>query len=214
MFNSDFRRLCLIPFVLVGMIATGFAVDLNKSEWAYWVQAIGSIATLIGAFVLGKRQSLIEKANALELADIAIKRRWAAVQGVINDLYQQCIDVEIAFSEPDEDFGNVAFIFRYDQRTFEAALARAEHIPVFELNSSTLVKNVLDFQRNANEIKGWVEVAQKIMAHDFTDEVTCAQVKECASTQITDLKATYHSIADETGGERISKARPMGRFSL
>ena len=33
----------------IAIVATGLSFDLNKSEWAYWVQAIGSIGAILGA---------------------------------------------------------------------------------------------------------------------------------------------------------------------
>lgn len=39
------------------LIVTGLDVGLNKSEWAYWVQAIGSIAAILGAFAVARWQA-------------------------------------------------------------------------------------------------------------------------------------------------------------
>jgi hypothetical protein len=56
-------RLDRKPLIVAGgsliastLIMIGSYYDLNKSEWAAWVQAIGSIAAILGAFWISHRQ--------------------------------------------------------------------------------------------------------------------------------------------------------------
>lgn len=46
----------VIAFLLVDLVWLGRAFDLGKSDWAAWVQAIGSIAAIFGAFIIANGQ--------------------------------------------------------------------------------------------------------------------------------------------------------------
>lgn len=79
MFNTDARRLALLIFVFLGLIYTGIAVALNKSEWAYWVQAVGSITAIIGAYIVGERQASHARRVAFEMQQDSIYQRRRAI---------------------------------------------------------------------------------------------------------------------------------------
>jgi hypothetical protein len=54
--NPYVLGLLIVAGATVDLILWGFDADLNKSEWASWVQAVGSIAAIFGAFAIAASQ--------------------------------------------------------------------------------------------------------------------------------------------------------------
>lgn len=60
--------------------------DANGQTWAAWIQAIGSIAAIAGAFVLGNWQARIARETALELERTRESNRIKGLAGVYSHL--------------------------------------------------------------------------------------------------------------------------------
>lgn len=66
------------------IVATGLKFELNKSEWAYWVQALGSITALgVAIFVMSRQNRHATKLMA-DADKRALLRRAHAVSGIID----------------------------------------------------------------------------------------------------------------------------------
>ena len=113
--------------------------DADATILAYWVQATGSIAAIFGAFAIGNSQNRHNRQIAADLANEAVKRKWSSIKAVVDELHRQILDTQPAFSDINEDFGNLAFLFRYNEKYFELSMARVNAIPIFELESDQLV---------------------------------------------------------------------------
>jgi hypothetical protein len=57
----------LCAAVIADLISWGFVADLNKSEWASWVQGIGTIAAIAGTFLAADRQVTQQRRHAAVL---------------------------------------------------------------------------------------------------------------------------------------------------
>lgn len=53
--------------VIAYLVSWGFAADLNKSEWASWVQGVGTIAAVAAAFFVADWQVKQQRKNAAAL---------------------------------------------------------------------------------------------------------------------------------------------------
>ena len=58
---------------------------MTKAEWSGWVQALGSIAAIMGAFYLARYQYKRGREQALELEKRQLRRRYNAVKGITED---------------------------------------------------------------------------------------------------------------------------------
>ena len=61
---------------------------MTSTDWAAWVQAIGSIAGIFAAIWLGKRQykQLSDAANERQIAQSILIKKWVSI---VNDLYDE-----------------------------------------------------------------------------------------------------------------------------
>jgi hypothetical protein len=67
------RRLILIPLlaivITVNLIVQGFAHDLTKSDWAAWVQAVGSVLAIFVAIWVSWDQAKTQRRREIERED-------------------------------------------------------------------------------------------------------------------------------------------------
>lgn len=214
--NFEFLKTRLVRYVLLtltmitAMVASGFNQELSKSDWAAWVQAVGSIAAIIGSFFFGRTQSDRDRENALHVALTANREKWATVKAIVDNLYHQCRAVAPAFEKPGEEFGNIAFVLSYNKEQFARALQLLEGIPIFELNSDRLARCVIDFQRDARKLGGFVDYAKEFIAGRVRDEGVNAQnIKATANELVTALHEAYEEIASIVGIPGMGRA-PVG----
>jgi hypothetical protein len=106
----------MVVFLLPGFIAAGLYYDWNKSEWASWVQAIGSIAALLitGFLFLIQRRS--EMTRAL---DADLFSRTLAAKNIASIAYQAVSVMDHAANEHETDT---------EHGVFEESAARMDHI--------------------------------------------------------------------------------------
>lgn len=198
-----------LMFLAFGLIRALQVKGIQSSEAAGWVQAIGAIAAIAVAFGIGIHQSTQQKLTAIDLLDETRRRKLATVKAVIDDLFQQCLDVEHEFQDVERDFGNVQFFFSYQKTQFETALSRVDRIPVFELDSSELVKAIIDFQRHARDVKMWIEAGLNAVQGTPDEELWDYNIKQMGALSLQDIRSDYSAAVEVTGGERIREPRPQ-----
>ncbi|WP_034784123.1 hypothetical protein [Janthinobacterium lividum] len=204
------RYVMLALTIITALVATGFNQELGKSDWAAWVQAVGSIAAIIGSFFFGRTQSDRDRENALHIALAANREKWATVKAIVDNLYHQCRAVAPGFDEPEEEFGNIAFVLSYNKEQFARALQLVESIPIFELNSDRLARYVIDFQRDARKLGGFVDYAKEFNEGRVHDEGVNAQnIKTTANEVVIALHEGYEEIASIVGLPGMGRA-PVG----
>lgn len=180
---------------------------------ASWVQAVGSIAAILGALFVGRTQSEAQHTSALEIQRAALHRRWATVKALLDSLYQQCIDVEKDF-DGDGDFGNLSFVLRYDSTAFGEALDRLRSIPLFELDSDVLVTSIIGVSDSARSLNMWIAEGQQRALGESTElEASDAQVKDVARDQLARLKKHYAAAVMVAGGKPITTPRPLWKYA-
>lgn len=184
--------------VLATLVGIGIASDLDKSEWAAWVQAFGSVGAIAGSYLIGRWQSEREDDHAQRMALLAKREKWAAVKAVLDDIYHQCLDVADQFDHPGTPLA-APFAPHYDGRKFAKSLERVESIPVFELNSDRLAGPIIDFQREARRVGGWIERARDHVAGKHDDSLDAAYLKTMAQGALARLRAAYADVIDITG---------------
>jgi hypothetical protein len=185
--------------VFATLVSVGVASDLDKSEWAAWVQAFGSVGAIFGSYLIGRWQSEREDDHAQRMALLAKREKWAAVKAVLDDLYHQCLDVADQFDNADAPLV-APFAPHYDPRKFAKSLERVESIPVFELNSDRLAGPIIDFQREARRVGGWIERARDHVAGKREDgALDDARLKAMAQGALHRLRAAYADIGEITG---------------
>lgn len=185
--------------VALGLVGLGRYYDLDKSEWAAWVQAIGSVGAIFGSYLIGRWQSEREDEHALRMALIAKREKWAAVKAVIDDIYRQCLDLAPHFEREEAGVDVSALATHYDRRKFSKSLERVESIPVFELNSDSLASPIIDFQREARRVGRWVDAACGERDGNVGDDLDDERIKHMAGQAIARLRGAYGKFVEITG---------------
>jgi hypothetical protein len=184
--------------VLATLVGIGIASELDKSEWAAWVQAFGSVGAIVGSYLIGRWQSERENDHAQRMALLAKREKWAAVKAVLDDIYHQCLDVADQFDDAGTPLA-APFAPHYDGRKFAKSLERVESIPVFELSSDRLAGPIIDYQREARRVGGWIERARDHVAGKRDDDLDAAHLKTMAQGALARLRAAYADVIDITG---------------
>lgn len=78
----------VIAAMVVATVQTVFSLD--AAAWASWVQAIGSIGAIVGAFILGRWQFAAQRQRELSERKQQEEAAVAAVYGVARDLVSVC----------------------------------------------------------------------------------------------------------------------------
>lgn len=119
-----------------GLVWLGLKFELSKSDWASWVQAVGSIGAIAGAWLVGHRQSSAALRHALYLRRAQEEDRIQAIFPIAShalDLIE-----EIA----DKPFRSAL----YSEASFQSCLRAMESIPLYELGKYVLVQGYLEMQ--------------------------------------------------------------------
>lgn len=186
--------------VALGLVGLGRYYDLDKSEWAAWVQALGSVGAIFGSYLIGRWQSEREDEHAQRMALVAKREKWAAVKAVIDDIYRQCLDLAPHFEGPQAGIDVEALALHYDRRKFTKSLERVESIPVFELNSDSLASPIIDFQREARRVGRWVDAAcGERDANAGDEQIDAERVKHMAGQAVGRLRVAYGKFMEITG---------------
>lgn len=198
---------------VVLMISAAGATSLGDKPYdptlmAAWVQAVGSVAAIVGAIWIGQWQIRETRELQQSLDRATLERRWSSVKAVVDSLYQQCVDVTPVF-DGDHDFGTLAFAFRFQAMEYERSVARLDAIPLFELDSAALVSAVIGLQRHAVSLQGWIEEGVlRQYGPGKVEEAGDALIKQLARDHLHFMREHYREVIEVTGGAPITAPRP------
>jgi hypothetical protein len=108
---------------------------------AAWVQAVGSVAAILGAFVIGERQSRAAREHALELDRVAQKRKNDSVLAIAAAAHQHVIEISNAFQG--EAINLMYLALEYNHRNVDDVIDAIAAVPLHELGSADAVTSLL-----------------------------------------------------------------------
>lgn len=114
---------------------------MGIAEWAYWVGALGSIGSIIGAYFLGERQSKAAFRLAANAEQLAAYRRGKAILAVVDAAHSHTSGVMGAFNK--DGFDYLILLMNYDDETMKNLTDALAAIPVHELGSYRGVAAIL-----------------------------------------------------------------------
>jgi hypothetical protein len=138
----------------------GGAFNLSKSDWASWVQAVGSILAIVGAFYIGKHQADVQMKVAEQARQHVLSDRYSTIKGIVDRAFQKCLNVEpdVIRNGKDGPFGNLAFTFSYREEEFSRAIRLLEEAPFYELGSDVLVAGIFELRDAMESVQRWVQM--------------------------------------------------------
>jgi hypothetical protein len=129
-----------------GMMVTAFLrwPPNQSSDWAAWVQAVGSIGAIVGAFEVGRRQAEASRRQAIDLDVLAQQRQVDAIVAVVNHSIDQATASADSFMNMPTDVLRFALqepIYSLSEAT-DALLA----IPLHEVGTGAAVTQFAQLQ--------------------------------------------------------------------
>lgn len=126
--------------VVGGLLWLGLKFELGKSDWASWVQALGSIAAIAGAWLIGKIQSKTAYVHALRLRERERYDRMHAVFPIATRAHE-------LITELDTEPFDLYYKDRYSAASFRVCIKAIEAIPLHELGNFGLVEGYMEMQQ-------------------------------------------------------------------
>jgi len=185
-----------------------FLTNLTSSEWASWIQAIGSILAIVGAFLVGDRTASASLAQAEKIRIAAVRAKYAAVKACLDDGFQICLDLKADWLDAVAGRRTTLFL-RYDREIFLECLDILKTVPLFDLASADLVKYVVEFKRSLAAIQTFVEGAK---TNGWPDDGQAEYEMSSYWENVALKNATdvYFKAITITGGDAPTTARPFG----
>jgi hypothetical protein len=133
---------------------------LDKSEWASWVQAIGSILAIVGAVEVGRRQIKAMREEAIESVERADRRRSEAIKAIVAHARTEAVSLKAHATSG--YFSITQITVKLPTYTFEETLAALGAIPFHELRSYDVVSALLGLQSSLKEVVGLLSEVSRV----------------------------------------------------
>ena len=147
--------LCLVEVIDLWFASHNWK-GLDASAWASWVQGIGSIAAIAGAFMIANRQHLNERKLQREGQEAARFQRVELISGVLKRIENRCNSV--ANMRNDSVFF-IASRERVNQLRSSADLLGA--LPPFEMPSTSILMYCLSIQGHIIDLCDKLDLERK-----------------------------------------------------
>jgi hypothetical protein len=196
---EGFRSLVTVPNVVL-VLAGCFVLalfKLNASELASWLQAIGSVAAIWGAFKIGNRQiqqQIAQREHDQESrasAYLAVVKNAEANAGVLAEM-AACIDSI-------QDFRATGGVMTFQM--FESAYRALQQIPAHELGSHKLVVAYLGLSGAMGEINR--RLTQTLSSSAF-EAVEFSLLREDILTQHRLIEIHWRNFSGEADTTHLS----------
>ena len=131
-----------VGFALVGLgVVIAFliyAFKLHSEGAAAWIQAIGAIGAIIGAFTVASNQAKNDRRQALDLRRLERKQGRAGIRAVAEHANREAIAIELAFKAM-PPFAFQMFVQNTPVISIPDAIRALESIPLHETASADAV---------------------------------------------------------------------------
>ncbi|AOI98136.1 hypothetical protein [Burkholderia sp. LA-2-3-30-S1-D2] len=200
--------------VLVGAIAvTAYRyVDwgsLKAADWAAWVQAVGAIAAIAGAYFLGERSASHQLKIATQTRDRELAERRSSLKAVLDEVYVRFKRIEPSLN--DSGAFNYSAFTLVSEDQLSRTLDLLDQVPIFELDSGELTQAVLTIQAACMSLTRLVtqfKLHQKEKPNDYPgDDVATAFMRGSLKT----LDETFGAVVRLTNG-KYPELRPPSLF--
>ncbi|WP_213306014.1 hypothetical protein [Paraburkholderia sacchari] len=142
----------------------------SADAMASWMQAIGSIAAILGAYWVGERQSATAARTAREFEKASLTRRLSAYAAVAKSARDQATNVSALAENLN---GQQFYLDWVDQNgpVFRSAFASTESIPLHDLGSAEAVRALIVLKTALARMERFIEAQGE---HGELDESTHA----------------------------------------
>ncbi|MBU9581341.1 hypothetical protein [Burkholderia multivorans] len=169
----------------------------GSSEWASWVQAVGSIGAIIGAFAVASRQAREERRQAKELRKLDREQTRAAVLAVAEHANREVSGIEAAFVAMSpmifQMMRNSAPLF-----SLTSAIRALDAIPLHETGSADAVWALVSLKSSLEQLSSIVDnyVAAGPTANKHLFSTQMSGAKAMAQFAYDRLTAAMNQLSD------------------
>ncbi|MBU9220139.1 hypothetical protein [Burkholderia multivorans] len=192
----------LLAVIVIAFVASMIGKPENMSaNMASWIQAIGSIAAIGGAYFIGRRdeifqRELIEQARAERIAN-----RRSTLKALVDDAYARAKQLEFSASK-DGDLGLLAFV-SVSADTMRDSIEQLRSLPVFDFESGGLVRAVLGIRRECESLLGFMEYYNDNRIDKQEYYAGDVALKDAMGGHFAKLDSYYQAFIDIAGGDRV-----------
>jgi hypothetical protein len=138
-------------FLAGGLIRALNCHGLGSAEAAGWMQAIGVIAAIVGAYAFGEKQAKIAKQNALELEE---RQKAEKLHGIlaIMDACENAIN-ELLDTYNNNPSGRLALALSYDERVYDGFVRAITSINLHDIKSPEGITAMIGAQQSIARIQ-------------------------------------------------------------
>ena len=198
----------LIAVVVIARFASvvGTSDGYNSANMAYWIQAIGSIATIGGAYVLGRRGEIFQRELTEQAHAERLKTRRSTLKALVDDAYARAKKLEFSTSG-DGEFGMLAFI-SVSANTMQDSIDQLRSLPVFDLESGELVEAVLGIRMRCESLLSHMKYYNDNRFDPPEHYPGDYAVNATMNDHFAQLDQYYQNFLDIVGGERVAIEPP------
>ncbi|AOZ06547.1 hypothetical protein BKK80_12500 [Cupriavidus malaysiensis] len=167
----------------LGMVLTAFTIFPPKSasDWAAWIQAVGSIGAIVGAYTIGQRQARASLDQAIHLRDMEIKAKGQAMTAVVEAATKHAASIRgLAERMPFVPFYGYWRLLGKEET--EAVIRSIEALPLHELASADKVIAVTGIRSSLARVRS-----------------ECAKLDEMENSPL--LQLGYQKLAESLAAE-------------
>lgn len=199
--------LCALGIVTVFLV---YAFRMHSDGAAAWVQAVGSIAAIIGAYLFIGVSARDQRRLAMEVRDRELAERRSSLKAILDDVFVEYLDLR-RWYENESGIWPLEFSF-LSIDDLENASRLLDDVPLFEFDSGVLVKAILDLRRSCRRILAWLELLQSEFRSPGADDkypghtYVADQIKD----EVDYIETVYFAALEVTGGQ-VANRHPMIR---
>lgn len=208
-FQRWLRNALLFASVIAALVTTGLAADLSKSDWAAWVQAVGSIGAIIGAVWVVWWQHNLEASRAEESALAARLRHINAARDLLmwtEDLLKELKVEYVADPLPRHRVRGRDQVLR----KLPDAIGAVDRIASDSATSIPVWRGVTEARRNLEELQHllkWIERLEERNSQLMNRGEKVQKVLDQFRSSMEDARAELEVLAAAEAGS--ARARPI-----
>lgn len=133
---------------------------MDVTVTAYWVQAIGSITAIFGAYLLGERQSKKAIQAALDLRNHEQRSRLASIFAICNVALDRTELVYRIFCQTEKE--REQRFFKYDHSLLRGVVTAIDAIPFHEIGNASAVIAILELRDQLQFLMPCIDAFEKL----------------------------------------------------
>ncbi|MEV4782099.1 hypothetical protein [Burkholderia sp. LMU1-1-1.1] len=151
-------------WVLAGLVVIGDHFELNKSEWASWVQGIGSLAAILGAYAFTAKQHSDSVERDKRNRNAERSQRAETIQFVMGDAQAHSDRLRNFF-----EAGMAHEVVHYNLKTLKDCAEVIASIPALDYPDASLAVHCRTFNRYFQAVASQYQRRSEVITVDFDE---------------------------------------------